>query len=115
MTGTELILGKALYGLIQECEYSASSGLPFNSPDGKGKWTQLALAKEALSNVKAARLSGAAMVPQPEAPPPEPEAQVNRIKGSGPDTLIITCPKCGAKSEHNVAVKQATASISVVR
>jgi hypothetical protein len=38
----------ALAGLIQECEYSASSGLPFNFPDGKGRWTQLERAKALL-------------------------------------------------------------------
>ena len=42
----------ALDGLIQECEYSASSGLPFNFPDGKGQWTQLGNAKALLTTLR---------------------------------------------------------------
>lgn len=41
-------LRHALDGLVQECEYSASSGLPFNFPDGKGHWTQLGKARALL-------------------------------------------------------------------
>lgn len=37
----------ALSGLIQECEYSASSGLPFNALGSE--WTQLAKAKALVS------------------------------------------------------------------
>lgn len=37
----------ALSGLIQECEYSASSGLPFNALGGE--WTQLAKSKAILA------------------------------------------------------------------
>lgn len=44
VTDDESLIG-ALKGLIQECEYSASSGVPFNFPDGKGHWTQLGIAK----------------------------------------------------------------------
>jgi hypothetical protein len=43
------LLLKALDGLVKECEYSASSGLPFNSPEGKGHWTQLHKAKDLLA------------------------------------------------------------------
>jgi len=39
---------KTLNGLVEECEYSVTSGLPFNFPDGKGQWTQLAKAKALL-------------------------------------------------------------------
>jgi len=45
---SEVELLVALKGLIQECEYSASSGLPFNTPEGKGNWTQLQNAKDLL-------------------------------------------------------------------
>jgi hypothetical protein len=44
-------LVEALYGLIKECDYSSSSGLPFNFPDGKGQWTQLANAKSVLRKI----------------------------------------------------------------
>ena len=42
----------ALDGLVQECEYSASSGLPFNFPEGKGRWTQLGKAKALLVELR---------------------------------------------------------------
>lgn len=42
----------ALDGLVQECEYSASSGLPFNFPEGKGRWTQLGKAKALLAALR---------------------------------------------------------------
>lgn len=42
----------ALDGLVQECEYSASSGLPFNFPDGQGHWTQLGNAKALLAELR---------------------------------------------------------------
>jgi len=42
----------ALDGLVQECEYSASSGLPFNFPEGQGHWTQLGKAKALLADLR---------------------------------------------------------------
>lgn len=44
-------LVRALDGLVQECEYSASSGLPFNYPEGLGRWTQLEKAKALLATL----------------------------------------------------------------
>lgn len=44
-------LATMLRNLVQECDYSATSGLPFNSPDGKGHWTQLANARTTLQKI----------------------------------------------------------------
>lgn len=42
----------ALDGLVQECEYSASSGLPFNFPENRNQWTQLGKAKALLTALR---------------------------------------------------------------
>lgn len=49
-SGATRRLVEALEGLIQECEYSASSGLPFNALGST--WTQLAKAKAVLAEMR---------------------------------------------------------------
>lgn len=54
-TGSDATIKRLLAvldGLIQECEYSATSGLPFNFTEGKGRWTQLENAKALLANLR---------------------------------------------------------------